>query len=402
MSSRKVASIVTYAQKNAKHSSFSALAGYTKNLLENLPLKDRQEHIVFSNIKTDGYQAFIEDGIEVVECWQRDGFWFFWQIFTETGKHKNLKLIHLQHEFNMFGGTSSIAFIPVLLILLKWFRGLKIVAMMHEVVDPKMVDTLFVKANNIRFPVWLTKALFWSYFKFACLFIDQILVHDDYFKKVLQNSLKVKNKITVVYHGIEDFPITITKEQAMEKLNLKPNKRNLLFLGFLAGYKGLDLLIDGFGKLTDKQNYTLIIAGGKPKRVAGTKIYEDWYESLVKRARQFGDIRFVGFVKNEDLETYFKATDVLILPYLIPQSMSGILCMAVGFEKPFIAADSFAGRLPQEFLFGRSSTELAKKIEDFYQSNSSENLTKIILELKQERLWSKIALQTSQIYHQYL
>jgi ATPase subunit of ABC transporter with duplicated ATPase domains len=49
------------------------------------------------------------------------------------------------------------------------------------------------------------------------------------------------------------------RAEAERKLGLQPGRKNILFFGLIRKYKGLDILLEAFGKLSDE--YQLIIAG---------------------------------------------------------------------------------------------------------------------------------------------
>ena len=83
-------------------------------------------------------------------------------------------------------------------------------------------------------------------------------------------------------------------------------------------------------------------------------------------------IRKIEYVPDEDTEIYFKAADVLILPYT-HVFQSGVLFLAYSFGLPAIAAD--VGSLREEIIEGetglvfkpRDSVDLARKIDNVLQ-----------------------------------
>ena len=399
----EIAHIVTYPSLGQKHSNFSALAGYTKNLIDGFEEKDKIKQIVLSNIKEIGQKSFEFDGVLVKEIWTRGDLFFWWSIFQYLRKNKQIKVVHLQHEFNMFGGLISIILIPWLLFLINTVLRRKVVATFHEIFSPKLINKNFMEANNLFLPTWLATIVFYFYFQLTILlFIDKVIVHDDFFKNILKEEYHFKNKVVTIAHGVEDLNWTMEKQEAKSKLGLENDKKVLMFFGFLAGYKGVELLIEGYKKLENRGEYKLIIAGGKVKRVANDPRYKAWLEKIMDDCKTL-EIDTPGFVKNEDIETYFRASDLLILPYLTPQSMSGIMAMAVGFKQPFIASQSFEQRVDDQWLFNLQPEALASKIEWFFQNQQNAvDMISYLKTMKQERLWVVIASQTQQIYNQLL
>ena len=403
-----VAHVVTYPSIGQKHSDFSALAGYTKNLIDGFDKETRINHAVLSKIQKakDRFgqeNSFIDNEVLVEEIWTRGSLTFWWPIFQYLRKNKQIRVVHLQHEFNLFGGIISVAFIFWMLFLIRFILRRKVVATAHEVFSPKLINKNFMAANNLFLPIWFAKIAFYLYFQitfFLC--VDKIIVHDGFFKNIFQNDYNLGYKTETIAHGVEDLSWISNKSDSRLALGLDPNKKVLMFFGFLAGYKGVELLIEGFKKLENRENYQLVIAGGKVKRVADNETYKNWLEKIQNDAKDLG-ILMPGFVKNEEIETYFRASDLLILPYLTPQSMSGIMALAVGFKQPFLASSSFKERVEDEWLFDLTPNALATKVTWFFENTEHEKEMINYLEvLKKERLWTVIATQTQEIYNQFL
>ena len=123
-----------------------------------------------------------------------------------------------------------------------------------------------------------------------------------------------------------------TKSSAKEFLNIK-TENVVLFFGMIRPYKGLDKLIESFKHLLEKNpDTTLLIVG---------ECYEDIkkYEKMISQ-NGIGDktIMVNNFIDNEDIEPYFKASDLVAMPYY-SGTQSGILMMAYGFNIPVVVTD---------------------------------------------------------------
>ena len=87
----------------------------------------------------------------------------------------------------------------------------------------------------------------------------------------------------------------------------------------------------------------------------------------------------IEHVPDEETELYFKAADVLILPYT-HVFQSGVLFLGYSFGLPAIAAD--VGSLREEIIEGetgfvfkpRDSSDLARKIQNYFNSELFRNL----------------------------
>ena len=122
-------------------------------------------------------------------------------------------------------------------------------------------------------------------------------------------------------------------------------------------------------------------------------------------------IQRIEYIPDELTELYFKAADVLILPYT-HVFQSGVLFLGYGFGLPAIAAD--VGALKDEIIEGetgfifkpRDSVDLARKIENYFNSElfgDLENRRKQIRKHANERYsWDKVAAITKAVYSNLL
>ena len=103
----------------------------------------------------------------------------------------------------------------------------------------------------------------------------------------------------------------------------------MLFFGYIRGYKGLKILLQAFAMSLEKIQSTLLIVG---------EFYEDPepYKALMDRLSIGDKIILVDrYVPNEEVEVYFTACDLVVLPYLTA-TQSGIVQISYGFCKPVI------------------------------------------------------------------
>lgn len=138
-------------------------------------------------------------------------------------------------------------------------------------------------------------------------------------------------------HPLYDhFGTKMERAQAQAQLGLDPQKRTLLYFGLIRDYKGLDLLIDAFGKLSDE--YQLVIAGESYGPF-------DRYEQQIAASPACGRIKaFNRYIGDEEVPVFFSAADVCVLPYR-SATQSGITAISLHFGLPLIATP--VGGLPQ-------------------------------------------------------
>ena len=237
---------------------------------------------------------------------------------------------------------------------------------------------------------------------------NHVFVHTNGMKQELISDFRIPaGKVSVIPFGINNtVPSTsLSSAQARRQLSISEGDKTLLFFGNIAPYKGLEYLISAFAELSNKgRSYRLIIVG-KPK---GSEGYWKQIHQAIARAG-IGDrvIERIEYIPDEETELFFKAADVLILPYT-RVFQSGVLFLGYSFGIPAIVAD--VGSLKEEIIEGQTgfvfnpqdSSDLASKIDEYFKSELFRDLETRRAEIKayaNERYsWSKVAMITAATY----
>jgi D-inositol-3-phosphate glycosyltransferase len=241
--------------------------------------------------------------------------------------------------------------------------------------------------------------------------VHHIFVHTEAMKDELAHKFGVsQSKITVIPFGVGDMvPQTaLTPAEARQKLGLSKSDRVVLFFGRIALYKGINLLVDAFERIAHRdRSYKLIIAGEPIKESAQHwKEIHEKIESSPMREQVIPEIRYIA---DREMEFYFKAADVLVLPYT-QIFQSGVLFMSHNFGLPVIATD--VGTFRDDIVEGTNgyvcrpndSEDLAKSMEGYFSSELFRNLDErragIQNAIRLSHSWQAIAETTGNIYGQ--
>jgi glycosyltransferase involved in cell wall biosynthesis len=156
-----------------------------------------------------------------------------------------------------------------------------------------------------------------------------------------EKLLRIRKKAVVAVHPhpIYDFFSTggVTKEEARRRIKSGDGPL-LLFFGYIRGYKGLTYLLEAMPLVRERVPARLVVVG---------EFYEDGrpYLDLVSRLGLDEAVRFdARYVGNEEVESYFVASDIVILPY-VSATQSGIVQIAFAFDRPVVVTD--VGGLPE-------------------------------------------------------
>ena len=182
-----------------------------------------------------------------------------------------------------------------------------------------------------------------------------------------------------------------------------------LFFGNIAPYKGVEFLLDAFEAIAPADESLRLIIAGRPK---GEEAY--WAGLLEKIKRSAARARIIlkiEYVPDAETEIYFKAADVLVLPYT-HIFQSGVLFLGYNFGMPIVATD--VGQLRDDISEGetgficapKDASALAAALKKFFASD-------LFLQLKTRRQdirrfandrysWSKVADITTDVYNHLL
>ena len=236
--------------------------------------------------------------------------------------------------------------------------------------------------------------------------------HTEKMKDALVGSYHVSaKKVSVIPFGINNtVPNSqLTTQEARDRLSLKSDEKIILFFGNIAPYKGLKYTIMALGDLKEKYpNLRLIIAG----RIKECKTYWSKIERLIAQYKLNDHIlKKVHFIPDEEIEIYFKAADVLVLPYKFIYQ-SGPLFLSYYYGLPVIASD--VGSFREDIKEGETgficasedSRDLAEKIDRYFGSDLYHNLQEHRQSIRayadKKYSWEKIGKKTCGVYKQVL
>ena len=188
--------------------------------------------------------------------------------------------------------------------------------------------------------------------KFQYRLCDHIFVHTEKMKDKLVSAFGVlEDRVVVIPLGINNTVpnTTLSCLEARQRLGLSEADQVILFFGSIAPYKGLEYLVAAFAAISKRNSpYRLVIAG-KPK---GRPDYWTELQDLIAGSGVSGRIvQKIEFVPDAETEVFFKAADVLVLPYK-HIFQSGVLFLGYSFGLPVIAAD--VGSLKEEVVEGKT------------------------------------------------
>lgn len=237
---------------------------------------------------------------------------------AEKLNNSDTDIIHIQHEFGLFGGPDGE-------YILELARALK---------KPSVVTfhtVLFTPTDNQKYIIQELSRLSRS-----------VVVMEEIAKDRLQNIYGISPRdITIIYHGAP--AVNISQSRAKKDLGY-PNSFIMLANNLVSRNKGFEYAIEAVAQAVKEiPNLIFLIVGETHplvKKHEGES-YRKELEELIKIHKIEKNVILIDkYISASEIEKYFAACDVYITPYLDPQQItSGTLAYAVGAGKVCIATE---------------------------------------------------------------
>ncbi|MCD4678173.1 MAG: glycosyltransferase family 4 protein [Desulfobacula sp.] len=293
-------------------------------------------------------------------------------------KLKNVGIIHCQ----------SVNLIEILMVSAFKIFGIKVVYTIHNVMPVH---------QRLRFYHRIM-------FRVMYAFCDQIIIHTEKGKEEVIDLYSVEpSKINIIPHGDYKFFLPenkMTSSEAKKSLGISDQCRTILFFGAIRENKGLENIIKAMPLIIRQMPDVLLLIAGEPcgdyskysRIILDSNLTKNIWERL-------------DYISNEDLPSFFLASDIVILPYH-EVTGSGILQVAYAFSKPVVATDLDGFR--ETVSDGKNGyltrpgdiDDLANKCIHIFSDNEKlEKMGKYSRELADTKYsWDSIAKRTMEVY----
>ena len=229
---------------------------------------------------------------------------------------QHVDLVHIQHEFSLFGGNCGNWLLAFLDALRKPY-----IATLHTVsLNP--VDDF----GQILYEIGRTA--------------EQVIVMSPTSCDILRDLYSVEtSKISLIRHGA---PVPLDRAESRQQLGVDKNYTVVSTFGLIGPNKGLEYAIEAIAKAVVRcPNIHFYILGQTHPRLItnGTDSYRNQLRALVSKLNIESHVHFVNhFMDEEILCQWLASSDIYITPYLNRyQSCSGPLTYATRFGKAIIS-----------------------------------------------------------------
>jgi len=296
-------------------------------------------------------------------------------------------IIHLQHEFGLFGGKDGEYILSLTSLLKK-----PLIVTFHTV--------LLTPTNHQKYIIQELARL-----------SRKIIVMNEVAKNRLEHVYGLNfNDSVFILHG---SPIVNMKKYDAKKAINFPNSFVLLANNLLSRAKGIEYAIKAVSQVVKKMpNLVFLIVGETHplvKKIEGESYREELIE-LVKKLNLEKYIIFINeYIPLEKLKIFLAAADIYITPYLDPQQItSGTLSYAIGVGKACISTEYIYAKdmLAKDrgiLVPFRNSSAIAKALIELYKNPKRLHKLEInVTKLRKDMRWSSVAEKHIQLYSKIL
>ena len=234
--------------------------------------------------------------------------------------------------------------------------------------------------------------------RFAFAHSDKFIVHGEQIKESFK-ELDPSARVFVADLPVYDIFATqaVTRGEARETLGIDDTSPVVLYFGFVRRYKGLAHLIDAMPAALERlPDARLLIVG---------EFWDDVQEyRAAVRSLGIDDSVIIedAYVPNERVAVYFRAADLVALPY-VSATASGIIQVAYGFDKPVLTTR--VGALPEVVADGETGylvppadpEALAAAIVDFFTRGRQEEFTANVASYRERFSWDRFVEKVEEI-----
>ena len=243
-------------------------------------------------------------------------------------------------------------------------------------------------------------------------YADKVFVHTELMKKELAGDFSVpESRISVIPFGINNTlsRTGLTGAEARSKLGIPSKDKTVLFFGNIAPYKGLEYLVRAMAAVIAKDPDCRLVIAGRPKGC------EEYWRAIQDEIFRLGIddnvLTCIKYIPDDGVEIYFKAADVLVLPYL-QIFQSGVLFLGYSFGLPVIASD--VGSMRDDIIPGETgfvckpmdAGDLGRVIEKYFKSGMFAQLgsrREAIREFANKQYsWDTVGHITAKVYEELM
>ncbi len=303
------------------------LTEYGYHLVKHFRLQEEVSEIVLLTDHTEAPKdlSFEEEGcpITVKECWNFNDLKNIYRVAKAIRKEKpDAVLFNLQ--FLKFGDKKVPAALGLLLPFVCKMMRIPTISLLHNILEQVDLENAGITQNGFLQKIYNFIGTTLTRFVLAS---DILAVTISKYKTILENKYKVNN-VALVPHGAFETP-------PAPNYDLPKGPMQVMAFGKFGTYKKVEPMIEAVELLRTKSDLDIeiVIAGTDSPNTPG------YLENVQQTYSHVKNLRFTGYVAEEDVPHIFGDSAVVVFPYTSTTGSSGVLHQAGSYGKAVVLPD---------------------------------------------------------------
>ena len=288
--------------------------------------KEVTEVIVLTDELPEGVTYSTEDPIatvpmRVIPCWQFNSPTNAFRIVkTIRQTHPDIVLFNLQ--FTTFGSGKIAGALGLMTPALLRMLGIPTIVLLHNIMEMVNLQQAGFTSN------WLIEKIIRSFgtiVTWTILRANLVALTIPKYVEIIEAKYHAPNVVLAPHGAFETAPSTSTETPTNAP-------QQIMTFGKFGTYKKVETLIEAFRLLQDDSRpaLELVIAGSDNPNAPG------YLDTIRQNYNDVPNIRFTGYVAEEDVPQLFKDATVVVFPYTSTTGSSGVLHQAGNYGKAVV------------------------------------------------------------------
>ncbi len=252
-------------------------------------------------------------------------------------------IVHLQHEYSIYGFAGCWGFLLFLYLLLLRLTGGKLVVTLHTIYNWDQAGQIFAHRTKSRIVIQMLRLYGKTYHRLMLLAASRMIFFSEGSQAAFARIAPRANpkKFTVIPIGVYDHPVRARNASKLEaRYGIRLDDYVFTLFGFAFPNKGYHLAIKALNILQASQSgLKLLIVSGEPGE--GGAQYLASLKEMTTRLGLEKQVVFTGFIPFADplLDEALLRTNCFLYPYLKESATSGSLATTLAARKIYITSD---------------------------------------------------------------
>ncbi len=302
----------------------TTLNEYAFHLVNQFKLKEQITEIVILSDQLPEGETYKEGegncSVKIKTSWSFNSLKNLWTI-RKAIKEEKPDLVLYNIQFLSFGDSKIAATLGLLSPLMTRLGGIPSVSLLHNIVETVDYDSAGITSNPI---------LKWIYNLAGTVMTKIILMSNlvaltmPKYVNIIEKKYNAKN-VALLPHGSFETPPTPSFETPK-------GKKQIMTFGKFGTYKKVEEMIEAVEIIRKRtgEEMEIVIAGTDNPNVKG------YLKSVEEKYAHIEDIRFTGYVEEEDVPKIFGDSSVVVFPYTSTTGSSGVLHQAGSYGKAVV------------------------------------------------------------------